>query len=161
MTYAMSSDVFWLKKLKGQGGKGRVEASSPSHSLWPQERKRSQVPECANAEGIMSDKKPRMPETPERRFAKEVVRPNVLINSHRLKHPLTEKGWEAHTFPLCLKEKIYWKMELHLRRTIYVLHREMKSLQQCSGGLSMCLRAQRRQDNSGNKSSGSAKVSFI
>lgn len=87
----MSSDVFRLKKLKDQGGEGKIEASFPSHSLWHQEGRRSQVTKYAHTEGIVSDKKPRMSETAERRFAKEVVRPNVLINSHRLKHPPQER----------------------------------------------------------------------
>lgn len=141
---------FLIEETKGTRGQEESRGIfSIPFSLAPR-RKEESVTECANTEGIMSDKKPRMSETPERRFAKEVVRPNVLINSHRVKHPPTGKGWEAHTFLLCLKEKIYWKMELPLYRTISVLHREMKSLQQFSGGLSMCLRAQ-RQDNSGNK----------
>lgn len=130
---------FLIEETKGPRGQEESRGIfSIPFSLAPR-RKEESVTEGANTEGIMSDKKPRMSETPERRFAKEVVRSNVLINSHRLKHPPTGKGWEAHTFLLCLKEKIYWKMELPLCRTISVLHREMKSLQQFSGGLSMCL----------------------
>lgn len=60
----------------------------------------------------MSDEKPRMSAIPERIFTQEAGRPNFLIDSCRLKHPPTGKGWEAYRFPLYLGKEMDQKNEI-------------------------------------------------